>query len=264
MQPPRRTLGPLHDKKCDVWAAGQKTLVPSWSRADAEVEGHDAHNDSEISSEYQHHHNGGALGGGVVGRSTKPVISESSIELGPPPDGVWVAWTQCLIGHLVIFTTIISLSQPADYPQRRGNRRSHRSQLYCRLHRCSQRLHADLHHRLCARVLLHRHLQTCGLYACVILVSVVGAGIQSLFLAVQSFLTTDLRKLGVSMGMAFAIVGFVMLTGPPIAGTILASPARYTSAKVFAASPIAAVCGFSIAGKAARIPSKGLNWISRI
>ncbi|KAM3518915.1 hypothetical protein MY4038_009948 [Beauveria bassiana] len=209
MQPPRRALDRLHDKKCDVLAAGQKALVPAWSRADAEVEGHDAHNDahndSEISSEYQHHHNGGALGGGVVGRSTKPVISESSIELGPPPDGVWVAWTQCLIGHL-----------------------------------------------------------TCGLYACVILVGVVGAGIKSLFLAVQSFLTTDLRKLGVSMGMAFAIVGFVMLTGPPIAGTILASPAQYTSAKVFAASPIAAVCDFSIAGKAAKIPSKGLNWISRI
>ncbi|KAH8717999.1 hypothetical protein HC256_002674 [Beauveria bassiana] len=101
MQPPRRALGRLHDKKCDVWAAGQKALVPAWSRADAEVEGHDAHNDSEISSEYQHRHNGGALGGGVVGRSTKPVISESSIELGPPPDGVWVAWTQFSLNLLI-------------------------------------------------------------------------------------------------------------------------------------------------------------------
>ncbi|KAM3468825.1 hypothetical protein MY8738_010203 [Beauveria namnaoensis] len=217
MQPPQRALGRLHDKKCDVWAAGQKALVPAWSRADAEVEGHDAHNDSEISREYQHHHNGGALGGGVVGRSTKPVISESSIELGPPLNEVWVAWTQFSLNLLITPSGVgivgrIVPNFTAD---------------------CIDAVNVFMPTSIIVSVLVY------------------------CFIAIY-------RPLGVSMGMAFAIVGFVMLTGPPIAGTIFASPARYTSAKVFAASPIAAVCGFSIAGKAARIPSKGLNWISRI
>ncbi|KAM3514153.1 hypothetical protein MY11210_002254 [Beauveria gryllotalpidicola] len=63
-----------------------------------------------------------------------------------------------------------------------------------------------------------------GLYAWVAIYGVDGAGIQSLFPAVLAFLTTDLRKLDVRMGMAFTIVSFAMLTGPPIAGTFLANP----------------------------------------
>ncbi|XWW99887.1 hypothetical protein V2A60_007901 [Cordyceps javanica] len=68
-----------------------------------------------------------------------------------------------------------------------------------------------------------------GLYAWVVIYGIVGAGIQSLFPAALSFLTTDLRKLGVRMGMVFTIVSFAVLTGPPIAGAIIASPAGGTA-----------------------------------
>lgn len=103
-----------------------------------------------------------------------------------------------------------------------------------------------------------------GLYAWVVIYGVIGAGIQSLFPAALSFLTTDLRKLGVRMGMVFTIVSFAVLTGPPIAGAIIASPAGYTGAKAFAGSAIAVGCGFLIAAKLARMRSKGLDWTGRI
>ncbi|ATY64748.1 Major facilitator superfamily general substrate transporter [Cordyceps militaris] len=103
-----------------------------------------------------------------------------------------------------------------------------------------------------------------GLYAWVVIYGIVGAGIQSLFPAALSFLTTDLRKLGVRMGMVFTIVSFAVLTGPPIAGAIIASPAGYTGAKAFAGSSMAVGCGFLIAAKLARMHSKGLGWNSRI
>ncbi|OAQ96896.1 hypothetical protein LLEC1_00572 [Akanthomyces lecanii] len=103
-----------------------------------------------------------------------------------------------------------------------------------------------------------------GLYAWVVVYGIIGAGIQSLFPAALSFLTTDLRKLGVRMGMVFAIVSFAVLTGPPIAGAIIASPAGYTGAKAFAGTAIAVGCGFLTAAKLARMRSKGLGWTSRI
>ncbi|KAM3497426.1 hypothetical protein MY10362_009222 [Beauveria mimosiformis] len=226
------------------WVAGHKPLVPAWSRADAEVEEHDAHNDGEVSSEYQHHHNGSALGGGVVGRSPESAIVLSatsssssrysiSLNLLIIPSGVGI------VGRIV--PNFI-----AD---------------------CIGAVNVFMRTSIIASVLVYCFIaidRPVGLYDCVLVFGIVGAGIQSLFPAVLSFLTTDLRKLGVSMGMAFAIVSLVMLTGPPIAGPILASPARYTSAKVFAASPIAAECDFSIAAKAARLPSKGLDSTSRI
>lgn len=103
-----------------------------------------------------------------------------------------------------------------------------------------------------------------GLYAWAVIYGIVGAGIQSLFPAALSFLTTDLRKLGVRMGMTFTIVSFAVLTGPPIAGAIIASSAGYTGAKAFAASSIALGCCFLIAAKMARMRSKGLGWTSKI
>ncbi|KAJ6788924.1 hypothetical protein PWT90_00135 [Aphanocladium album] len=103
-----------------------------------------------------------------------------------------------------------------------------------------------------------------GLYAWVVIYGIVGAGIQSLFPAALSFLTTDLRKLGVRMGMVFTIVSFAALTGPPIAGAIIASSAGYTGAKAFAGSSIAVGCCFLVAAKMARMRRKGLGWTSRI
>ena len=43
----------------------------------------------------------------------------------------------------------------------------------------------------------------------------IGAGIQSLFPATLSTLTTDLQKVGVRMGLVFTLVSFAALMGPP-------------------------------------------------
>ncbi|KAK5993109.1 MFS-type transporter [Cladobotryum mycophilum] len=39
--------------------------------------------------------------GRVLGR----IVSRSTADPGPPPDGGWVAWSQCFIAHLVMFNT---------------------------------------------------------------------------------------------------------------------------------------------------------------
>ncbi|KAK4149812.1 major facilitator superfamily domain-containing protein [Chaetomidium leptoderma] len=64
-------------------------------------------------------------------------------------------------------------------------------------------------------------------------------GIQSLFPAGISSLTTDVRKAGVRMGMIFTIVSFATLAGPPIAGAIItASGGSYYGAQAFAGATL--------------------------
>jgi MFS family permease len=103
-----------------------------------------------------------------------------------------------------------------------------------------------------------------GLYVWVVFYGIAAAGIQSLFPAALSFLTTDLRKLGVRMGMVFTIVSFAVLTGPPIAGAIINSTGGYTGAKAFAGSAIAIGCGFLVAAKMVKMRRHGQGWTSRI
>ena len=102
-----------------------------------------------------------------------------------------------------------------------------------------------------------------GLYAWVVLYGIAAAGIQSLFPAALSFLTTDLRKLGVRMGMVFTIVSFAVLTGPPIAGAII-NTAGYTGAKAFAGSAIALGCGFLCAAKITFMRRNNAGWMDRV
>lgn len=102
-----------------------------------------------------------------------------------------------------------------------------------------------------------------GLYAWAIIYGIVAAGIQSLFPAALSFLTTDLRKLGVRMGMVFTIVSFAVLTGPPVAGAIIGSSAGYTGAKAFSGSSLALGCVCLIAAKMATMKRTGKGWKSR-
>lgn len=47
------------------------------------------------------------------------------------------------------------------------------------------------------------------------------AGIQSLFPATLSSLTTDMKKVGIRVGMTFSIVAFAALSGPPLAGGLI-------------------------------------------
>lgn len=103
-----------------------------------------------------------------------------------------------------------------------------------------------------------------GLYVWVVFYGIAAAGIQSLFPAALSFLTTDLRKLGVRMGMVFTIVSFAVLTGPPIAGVIINSSGGYTGAKAFAGSAIAIGCGFLVAAKLTKMRKSGQGWTARI
>lgn len=93
--------GSNNEKDCEGWAAGQDALATACSRtsvhARAEEEGHHTRGDEdEDDSSHDHDHEGGDGGGGsIVGRVLSRITSKSSVELGPPPDGGWVAWTQC-------------------------------------------------------------------------------------------------------------------------------------------------------------------------
>ncbi|KAK8045179.1 aspyridones efflux protein apdF [Apiospora rasikravindrae] len=72
------------------------------------------------------------------------------------------------------------------------------------------------------------------LYAWSVFYGIAAGGIQSLFPAGLSSLTTDLRKRGTRMGMVFTIVSFAVLTGNPIAGAIIAaSGGGYWGAQTF-------------------------------
>lgn len=111
-----------------------------------------------------------------------------------------------------------------------------------------------------------------GLYAWTVVYGIVGNGLQAMFPATLSSLTTDLKKAGVRMGMIFVsvqtvmqiivrgsrltliqtIVSFSVLTGPPIAGVLITRDnGRYVYAQAFAAASMVAgfvfLCGARLA-----------------
>ncbi|KAL2015438.1 hypothetical protein VTK56DRAFT_5493 [Thermocarpiscus australiensis] len=102
---------------------------------------------------------------------------------------------------------------------------------------------------------------TAGMYVWTCFYGLFGGGIQSLFPAALSSLTTDLSKAGVRIGMTFTIVSFATLAGPPIAGAIItASGGRYYGAQAFAAATLLLGMGFMTAArtvKARRVKSSG-------
>ncbi|KAI9801724.1 MAG: hypothetical protein M1833_002406 [Piccolia ochrophora] len=100
-----------------------------------------------------------------------------------------------------------------------------------------------------------------GLFAFAAVYGIFAAGIQSLFPATVSSLTTDLRKAGVRMGMIFSIVSFACLTGPPIAGALIQrGQGTYLYAQLFSGSVMMAGCCILVA---ARIAKTGLVWKQR-
>ncbi|KMP02058.1 hypothetical protein CIHG_05408 [Coccidioides immitis H538.4] len=75
-----------------------------------------------------------------------------------------------------------------------------------------------------------------GLYAFSILYGFFGAGLQALFPAVVTSLSTDLKKTGIRFGMILSIVSVASLTGPPIAGALIQKGnGDYLYAQIFAA-----------------------------
>jgi MFS family permease len=104
-----------------------------------------------------------------------------------------------------------------------------------------------------------------GLYGWAVIYGISAGGIQSLFNAALSSLTTDPRKAGVRMGMVFTIVSFAVLTGPPIAGAAVnAAGGGYTGAQVFAGTVLAVGCGFLCAAKMVRMKRTGQGWRAKI
>lgn len=100
-----------------------------------------------------------------------------------------------------------------------------------------------------------------GLYAWTVFYGIAAGGIQSLFPAGLSSLTTDLRRSGTRMGMVFTINSFATLTGPPIAGAIISRcRGEYYGAQVFAGCVLLVGGGFMVAARAARQRRVGGGW----
>ena len=78
-----------------------------------------------------------------------------------------------------------------------------------------------------------------GLWAFAAMYGLIASGLQGLFPAVLSSLTTDLSKQGVRMGMGFTFVGIASATGPPMAGALIQHRfGSYLDAQMWAASAI--------------------------
>lgn len=83
---------------------------------------------------------------------------------------------------------------------------------------------------------------------------------QGLFPAVLSSLTTDLKKTGTRLGMAFSCVSFACLTGPPLGGALVSEDnGNYLKAQMWAGTVL--ICG-SLTLAAARIAKTG--WVLRV
>ncbi|KAF2161443.1 hypothetical protein M409DRAFT_69788 [Zasmidium cellare ATCC 36951] len=79
-----------------------------------------------------------------------------------------------------------------------------------------------------------------GVYPFAVIYGFFAAGIQSLFLASLSSLTTDLTKMGTRMGMVLSILSIVTLTGSPLAGALIQrKDGDYLYAQMFAGSSMA-------------------------
>ncbi|TGO33007.1 hypothetical protein BHYA_0273g00010 [Botrytis hyacinthi] len=92
-----------------------------------------------------------------------------------------------------------------------------------------------------------------GLYAWSVMYGIFAAGIQGLFPATLSSLTTDLRKAGVRMGMVFTVVSFAVLTGPPIGGVLIQRKnGGYEYAQIFAAADLLIGTAFLIMARLAK------------
>ncbi|KAE8308728.1 major facilitator superfamily domain-containing protein [Aspergillus transmontanensis] len=97
-----------------------------------------------------------------------------------------------------------------------------------------------------------------GMYAFSVFYGLAAAGIQSLFPATLSTLTTDLKKTGVRMGMVLSVVAVAALIGSPIAGALIQlNDGQYLYAQMFMGSAV--VVG-AVTLFAARVAKLGFSW----
>ena len=98
---------------------------------------------------------------------------------------------------------------------------------------------------------------TGGLFAFCIVYGFWAAGIQSLFPAACSNLTTDLNKMGLRTGMVFTIVSIACLTGPPLAGALVQrDDGHFLFAQMFGGSALLAGSLFFVSARTAKL---GMN-----
>ncbi|RAH48406.1 putative MFS monocarboxylate transporter [Aspergillus brunneoviolaceus CBS 621.78] len=96
-----------------------------------------------------------------------------------------------------------------------------------------------------------------GLYAFSAFYGLAAAGIQSLFPATLSTLTTDLKKTGVRMGMVLSVVAVAALIGTPIAGALVdRDGGQYLYAQMFMGSAILAGTLTLIAARTSKLGGK--------
>ncbi|KAF2147314.1 uncharacterized protein K452DRAFT_217617 [Aplosporella prunicola CBS 121167] len=94
-----------------------------------------------------------------------------------------------------------------------------------------------------------------GLYPFVIIIGLSAGGVQAMFPAILSSLTPDPKKTGIRMGMAFSIVSFACLTGPPLAGALISEDkGSYVHAQMWGGTVL--TCG-SLILVAARVAKTG-------
>ncbi|KAL8844590.1 MAG: hypothetical protein Q9176_001102 [Flavoplaca citrina] len=96
-----------------------------------------------------------------------------------------------------------------------------------------------------------------GLTAFAVIYGLSAAGIQSLFPATITSLTTDLKRAGVRMGMIFTTVSLAVLTGSPLAGALIQERnGNYLSAQMFGGSVLISGCCVLVAARLARTGKK--------
>ncbi|KAI4134078.1 MAG: hypothetical protein LQ341_006085 [Variospora aurantia] len=101
-----------------------------------------------------------------------------------------------------------------------------------------------------------------GLTAFSVVYGLFAAGIQSLFPATTSSLTTDMKKAGVRMGMVFSIVSLASLTGSPLAGALIQERGgSYLYAQMFSGTVFFCGCLTLIA---ARLAKTGRKFVARV
>ena len=93
-----------------------------------------------------------------------------------------------------------------------------------------------------------------GLYAWTVIYGSVAASFQALFPGTLGSLTNDLQRVGVRMGMVFAVLAIAALIGSPIAGALVqADRGAYLYAQMFMASCITAGSLVLVACRVARL-----------
>ena len=94
---------------------------------------------------------------------------------------------------------------------------------------------------------------TGGLVGFAVVYGLSAAGIQSLFPATLSSLTTDIKRTGVRMGMVFSVISFACLTGSPLAGALIQrKDGGYLYAQIYAGSVLMLGCSMLVAARVAK------------